>query len=339
MNKRRWLAVWAVWLFAAGAQAQVSAADKAAAEALFDRGLALMKEGKLEEACTRFEQSNNIEHGIGTMLYLADCYEQSGRTASAWALFREASSEAQAAGQLERAQAGRQRAARLEPNLSRLVIEVPQESRVAGLEVTRNGAVIPKGLWGEALPVDPGEARIEVRAPGHVAHTQSVTIEKGANVKRVELPKLEAAPADALPTPEPAPKIEVQPAAPVTSALTTPVAQGTPVAEPRGKTQRIVGIALGGAGVAMLAVAVGMSVRAMNKNDDANCKSGDCSNGNAKLNNDAYKAANVATASYAIGGSLLAGGLLTYLIAPKSETRVAVSIDHQTAALAVGGVF
>jgi tetratricopeptide (TPR) repeat protein len=105
------------------AHAQGNAADKAAAEALFDRGLALMKEGKLQEACERLEQSQAIERGIGTMLYLAECYEKTGKTASAWALFREAASWAQAAGQSERAEAGKSRAARLEKGLSRLTIE------------------------------------------------------------------------------------------------------------------------------------------------------------------------------------------------------------------------
>src|ERR1700743_3286590 len=155
MHTRRWLWVVSLWslsaftsaaLGARVAEAQVSAADKATAEALFDRGLTLLKEGRLEEACQRLEQSNTIEHGIGTMLYLAECYEKSGRTASAWALFREASSEAHAAGQVERATAGRQRAARLEPTLSRLTIEVPDAARVPGLEVTRNGTPVAKGV-------------------------------------------------------------------------------------------------------------------------------------------------------------------------------------------------
>src|ERR1700712_2438459 len=125
MHTRPWIWVFAVCWLTGSAQAQVTASDKATAEALFDRGLALLREGKLEEACARLEQSNAVEHGIGTMLYLAECYEKSGRTASAWALFREASSEAQAAGQVERAVAGRQRAERIEPTLSRLTVEVP----------------------------------------------------------------------------------------------------------------------------------------------------------------------------------------------------------------------
>ena len=81
----------------AGAQAQGSADQKAAAEALFDKGLAAMKQGEYAQACAFLEQSQSVERGIGTMLYLAECYEKLGRTASAWAMFREAASAAKAA--------------------------------------------------------------------------------------------------------------------------------------------------------------------------------------------------------------------------------------------------
>ncbi|HEY2733078.1 MAG TPA: tetratricopeptide repeat protein, partial [Polyangiales bacterium] len=97
-------------LFASSVRAQTSATDKALAENLFDRGIALMRQGQFAEACTQLEQSNNIEHGIGTMLYLAECYEKLGRTASAWAMFREASSAARAEGQSDRSKTGTARA-------------------------------------------------------------------------------------------------------------------------------------------------------------------------------------------------------------------------------------
>ena len=124
------------------AQAQ-GAADKAAAEALFDRGLALMKDNKYQEACERLEQSQAIERGIGTMLYLAECYEKLGRTASAWALFREGASAAHAEGQPERSRAGADRAAALEPKLSRLTLQVSPDNAIEGFELLRDGQPAP----------------------------------------------------------------------------------------------------------------------------------------------------------------------------------------------------
>ena len=68
------------------ARAQATANDKAAAQRLYEHGYMLMEEGKVAEGCTELEKSQSIESSIGTMMYLAFCYEQLGRTASAWAM-------------------------------------------------------------------------------------------------------------------------------------------------------------------------------------------------------------------------------------------------------------
>ncbi|MDB4972080.1 MAG: hypothetical protein JWN48_421 [Myxococcaceae bacterium] len=347
MHTRRWLSILALWLLAAGARAQVTAADKATAEALFDRGLSLLKEGKLEEACARLEQSNAVEHGIGTMLYLADCYERSGRTASAWALFREASSEARAAGQTERATAGRQRAERLEPVLARLAIEVPDASRTDGLTVTRNGAPVPEGVWGLPLPVDPGEQRIEAQAPGYLSQAFIVTVAKGPGSSKVTLPALKPAPANV---------------ASNTSMQTAPMqaqpAQGTTghgalaSAQERGfGKQKLIGIVVGSAGVALLAVGVGFGVRANHKNGDAKDLGAVGAHCNATriedakqcvaLTNSALTASRVADVGFIAGGAMIAGGLLTYFLTPRGERapQVAFSAGSHGGALQVGGAF
>src|SRR5262245_60268608 len=139
------------------AAAQTSAGDKAMAEALFDRGVGLMKQGKYSEACPALEQSQAIERGVGTLLYLAECYEKLGRTASAWAMFREAASSARAEGQLDRAKTGNARADKLEPTLSKLSIQVNAARAATGLSVFRNDQPVPAGAWGQPVPVDPGE--------------------------------------------------------------------------------------------------------------------------------------------------------------------------------------
>src|SRR5947207_15885135 len=83
------------------AHAEAGAAQKAAAESLFDDALKAMKSGHFTEACPKLEESERIDPAIGTLLYLGECYEKTGRTASAWATFREAASAAQAQGESE----------------------------------------------------------------------------------------------------------------------------------------------------------------------------------------------------------------------------------------------
>ena len=103
-----------------------SAQDKAAAEALFDEGKRLFLDKKFAEACPRFEASERIDPGIGTLLFLADCYENVGRVASAWATFREACLRRQGRRRRPSARpvAQRARAKLLEPRLYRLTLNV-----------------------------------------------------------------------------------------------------------------------------------------------------------------------------------------------------------------------
>src|SRR5687768_7618823 len=90
----------ALWL-ASGLAA--GASDKAAAEALFDQGVRLMKQNNFADACPKLEESDRIDPAVGTLLYLGECYERVGKTASAWATFREAASIANNSNQADRA--------------------------------------------------------------------------------------------------------------------------------------------------------------------------------------------------------------------------------------------
>ena len=156
----------ATWLGTLPASAEPNARDRAAAEAIFQEASALMDAKKFNEACEKFAASQELDPGLGTMLYLADCYDQAGRTASAWALFREVEDRSRRASQPDRERIAGERASALEPKLSKLELKVVKARMVRELELRVGGTVIPQASWNVALPVDPGPTKIEVRAPG-----------------------------------------------------------------------------------------------------------------------------------------------------------------------------
>jgi len=321
------------------AAAQASSADKALAEALFDRGLTLMRQGQFEEAAAQLEQSQAIERGIGTLLYLAECYEKLGRTASAWAMFREAASAARAENQADRARAGTARAERLEPILSRLTVLVPHAGTTPGLIVKRNGQVVPAVAFGVALPTDPGAQLIEASAPGRLPWSVTITLPAGASSVHVDVPNLAIDPQ------------VVQPSAAANPTLAGGVGSPPPAA-PRpaleaqadgggGATwQRPLGLSLIGAGVVAIGVGSYFGARAISKNTDLEraCPQTVCDVAYRSLQDDAESAAAWSTALFVGGGVLAATGAVLFITAPRERAlSVAVNARREGAELRFSG--
>src|SRR5579863_6674110 len=93
--------------------------ELARADALFNAGKALTDAGQFADACAKYAESKRLAPGIGVTLYLADCYEHIGRTASAWTEFRSAEGLARERGD-KRSEVARTHAQQLEPQLDRL---------------------------------------------------------------------------------------------------------------------------------------------------------------------------------------------------------------------------
>ena len=178
-------------------------ADDAAAQQLFDDAKKLMADGKWTQACPKLEESLRISSTAGTKFNLGDCYEHAGKTASAWAQFLSAAAQTKLSGQKEREKAARDRAAALEPKLSRLAIVVPTESRAAGLEVKRDGELVGQAQWGEAVPVDPGEHAVVAAAPGKHAWKAKVEVAGAGTLAKLTVAELDDAAPPPVPTPVP----------------------------------------------------------------------------------------------------------------------------------------
>lgn len=317
--------------------AQAAASDKAAAEALFDRGLGLMREGKLDEACVQLERSQAIERGIGTMLYLAECYEKLGRTASAWAMFREAASAARAEGQADRAKSGSDRAALLAPKLSMLTIQVAPEAAIAGFVLSRNDIPVGQGLWNVPVPVDPGDHILEAKAPGHLLWSGQVTVGKEADSVTVRVPALEPDPNAAVAA------AAIEPAAPGEDPRVAP--ESAPPAD-SWPVQRTVGIVVGSAGIVGLGVGGFFGARAMSEQStvDDECNDGVCESAEGV---EAYESADsAATLSnvFLIGGAALAvTGVVIYLTAntESDDAHAKLGFDFSAAGgrVTLGGAF
>ncbi|MGK3984292.1 hypothetical protein WME99_14710 [Sorangium sp. So ce136] len=166
-------------------------ADTAAAQALFDAARQLMAQGKYADACPKLEESQRLDPGIGTQFNLAACYEQLGRTASAWSTFLEVAGAAKAAGQLEREKVARQRATALEPKLIRLTVTAPADAP-ADLQVKRDGALVGRAQWGTPVPVDPGKHTIEASAAGRAPFARTVDLARAGATETVAIPPLPA---------------------------------------------------------------------------------------------------------------------------------------------------
>lgn len=160
---------------------------EAKAERLFEEGRQLLAQGRTAEACARFEESHRLSPAGGTVLNLGECFERAGRVTSAWESFREAASRAEASDRKDAAEIARERAARLEPRLPRLIIVV--ETSYEPVAVKRDGEVVARELWGRASPVDPGLHEVVAELPGRLPFRWSGTIGEGARVE-VRVPAL-----------------------------------------------------------------------------------------------------------------------------------------------------
>jgi hypothetical protein len=321
----------AVIVSPAVARAQ-SAQDKAAADAAFEEGKRLMSARAFAEACPKFVESLERAPGLGTMLGLADCYEKNGQTASAWAEFREAASVAARKGDRREALA-RENAIRLEPRLSKIRVRVPREADAEGLSVRRDGVVIGRALWDEAVPVDPGTHSISASAPGSKEWETAVVAPSTPGTQTVTIPRLEPAPATPpAPSTQPNAPAAGPASAPATPPTASPAVAPAPSAPPsaggRGNTQRIAAGVAVGAGVVSAVVGSVFGVVAKSKLDQSNanghCDPSDACDGTGlSLRSNAGSAATGSTVAFVVAGVAIAGGAVLWFTAPRVHVGVA----------------
>jgi hypothetical protein len=304
------------------ALAQTGAAEKSTAEALFDEGVKLMKNGNFDEACAKLETSHRVDPAVGTLLYLGECYEKLGRAASAWATFREAQSAAESTGQTRRAQTAKQRVEKVEKDLAYLTIEVADATKtLPGLRITRGGIDAGTGIIGAPVPVDPGEVKIEVSAPGHQNYVVTVSVQPRSR-QSMQVPALAV-------KEEPKPVVPAEPSPvgdqPFSPSPISPVVPPPPETEESGMSAvAVVGLVVAGAGLVTAGVGTFYGLRALSddKKADEGCGPAICQErADFDHSENANKSAKVANAAIGVGAGLFVAGGLTFLLAPSSEPK------------------
>jgi hypothetical protein len=316
--------------------ASAQADSSATALALFEQGRQLAAQGKLDQACPKFAASFQLVPKVSTLLNLADCYERSGKLASAWARFSEAAAMANREGQHDRETLARDRAAALEPKLGKLTVATA--ARPDGMVVKRDGVALDAAVLGSAVPVDAGAHLVEASAPGFKPWSQTVQVGARASIT-VTVPPLESE-ARGAPTPTPVPSTSPESAAtpapsPASGAEAAPPATPAESSEETapsspGATQRTIGLVVGGVGVAALGAGAIFGALALSaKNSyEQNCganigaPSGSCNSTGVSGQSDASNKALLSTV-FVIGGAVAAaGGAVLFFTAPRAPAQV-----------------
>jgi hypothetical protein len=298
--------------------------DKALAAKLFKQGRDAISAGKLDEACTRFEQSFKLDPAIGTKLNLADCLERKGLLAAAYRLFDEAANEAAKGRKEGRESFARERAEALAKQLVRVEVSIADPS-VKGLKVTIADVVVAKEAWGVPRYLAPGVIEVEVSAFGYEPfHT---TIEgRAGEVRKIEVPAL---PRAEIETHGPG-KPETDKGLPTVTQPGAGVDTGVVSTEHR-RPSRTGAYVVGAVGVALIGTSVGLGFAARSKFRGADCGSkaglpdGVCSPMGQTTTDDARMLADVGT-GVAIAGAVAVGvGVYLWIRAGRRRDHVVVA--------------
>lgn len=303
----------------AGLQAQPIQRDPVAAETLFQDARSLMDRRVYSEACPKLVESQRLDPGVGTLMYLALCYEESGRTASAWSIYRSAESAAINARQTERATIARDRARALEPKLSKIVIRVTADAP-HDLRVLRDGVELGRAIWGTKMPVDPGTHAISASASGRSSWSSTFVAPAEGGDLIIDVPTLALAHTNSVRT--------VAVSSPASTALT----QKDSGPSNRGDMQRWLGLGACAVGLTGAAVGTYLMLDASNKSAEAEKfrRPGTSiyDGGGYDLNQQALERSRLGAIGLVVAGTALVGGALLYFTAsPKSPRATALVVD------------
>jgi hypothetical protein len=296
------------------------ALDPAAAREHLTQGYKLKQQGQLKEALPHFVESLRLDPKLKTTINLADCEEKLGMLVEAQSHWLMARDRAAREGDDRVKQEAEQRVASLGTRMPRLNIRfapgVPADA-----QVYRDDVMLGRVSLGTALPTNPGEHKISVRAEGHEdskytiklgeRDSKTLTVDVGPVGKPSPRPVPDAG-AAATTTPIAGAPPAPSGAQPAPTGATSPAPQDSPPASSSsaGNVQRVFGAVVGGLGLASFGVSAFFWRKASN---DIKIEP----NGR-KLAQDDLLITNVGLVS---GSILVTGGIVLLLTAPSGPSR------------------
>jgi tetratricopeptide (TPR) repeat protein len=173
------------------ARADPTPTELQAARDLFAKAEKDEAAGRWADALDELKRAFSVKATPGLRFHIALCEEKLGRIVAALADYAAAEQAAREQDNKEVLDAVAEPLRNLRIRVPTLTIEVPAAD---GAKVTLDGNPVPAGLYGVAMPVQPGTHRIEARARGKHPFQTEVKLEEReaqtASVQWRDLPKL-----------------------------------------------------------------------------------------------------------------------------------------------------
>jgi hypothetical protein len=328
--------------------------NKAEAHRHHDLGLSCMKKKAYGEAIAEFNQAYDLGHDVAVLYDIGQAYVAMDQPVFAVKTLKKFLAE----GGKQVPTVRRKEAEATVAIQQRRIASVTIHAAVDGLVLRVDGIAVGKTPLPAPLELKAGAHFLSASVEGYRPWDQPLDLAGGEKRDlEIRLDRVEAAQAPptaaAVPvTPEPAPVVptaETVPSPEPTRLTESTAAPPSPSVSTAPPTRKIVAYALGGVGVAALAVGGVYGVTAISKRHDSNsnCPQNQCTQAGVDLNNQAKTAARVADISIGVG--LVTVAVATYLllrpVAPSSPTtspaapavQVAAALGPREAGLALRG--
>jgi hypothetical protein len=267
----------------------------AAAESLFNDAREAMSRKDFGAACDKFRESDRLDPAVGTRFNLANCEEQRGQLATAWALYRQVIEKL--AAEDPRLPIAKERSRALDARVPRLTIRARQELP-AGTKITVAGLMLGTASLGSSMPLNPGTYRVSIGSPGKPTQELTVTLAEG----------------DAADVAVPLGSSAIPAARPNSAADQASESDSQSADEDVRDNRKLLAYAVGGVGATALAVGIVTGLTGLHKESIGNADCSDvtrtCTQSGHDANQSARSLATVSTIGFAAG--ILGVGLGSY---------------------------